>query len=417
MHFALAALALALTGLFAVLRSALLHSVPSRVLEPMEDERAQRMRSLLDRAERLATSASIFEISCQIFFVVLVLAAIGDGDRGPSGLVLTLVVAVPPLVFASELMPAALRGERSDALLRLSLPSFSVLQAPFAAVIYGLEATRQATMRLFRIPERPSSARTIVEDLRNVVEEYEFEGELDEAEREMIENVIEFHDADVAQVMTPRTELKAVEVEASVDELIGTISRTGHTRIPVYEGNLDTIIGLAYAQEILQAMHENGLEGYDLRRLLRPVTFVPETKLVSELLREFRRDKQKTAVVLDEYGGTSGLVTLGDIVTEIVGEMREELGEDSPEPMRRLDNGITEVIATMRISDVNEELDLDLPEEEDYETLAGFVLARLGHFPKRGERFDESGFEYEVVEANDRRVLKVRIRPNQAQAG
>jgi CBS domain containing-hemolysin-like protein len=143
---------------------------------------------------------------------------------------------------------------------------------------------------------------------------------------------------------------------------------------------------------------------------MRPAVFVPETKLISELLAEFRRDKQKMAIVLDEYGGTAGLVTMGDILAEIVGEMGDEFDERVEDDVWRRDDGSADVVASLRISEVNEELELELPEEEDFETLAGFVLARLGHFPKPGEALVEDEVEFTVLEASDRRVLRVRVR-------
>lgn len=406
----LALVALLLTGFFAVLRSALLHSVPSRVLDKAKNEREKRdLRPLLDRAEPLATSASIFEITFQILFIVLSLSSIQRELTWWATMGLALAICVPLLVFASEVLPSALRGETSDRLLRSVLPAFDLMQRPLAAVILSLEAMRRGVMRLFRIPEPPRAARRIVEDLRDVIEDSEREGDLHESEKEIIENVVEFYDVDVAEVMTPRTELTAVSLEAGVHEVVRAIAESGHSRIPVFEKNLDTVIGVAYAHEIIQLLSQGKLEESSLRKLLRPVSFVPETKLVSELLTDFRRDKLKVAVVLDEYGGTAGLVTIGDLVAELVGDMPEELGDTAPEPVRSLPDGRVEVQASIRVSEFNEELGLELPEEEDYETLAGFILSELGRFPKNGERLAWRGVTFTVTEANDRRVLVVVV--------
>jgi len=210
--------------------------------------------------------------------------------------------------------------------------------------------------------------------------------------------------------MTPRTEIQAVELSDGPPEVVRLIGETGHSRIPVYDKNLDRIVGVAYAQEILQAIARGELVNRDLGSLLRPVLFVPETKLASELLAEFRRKQQKIAVVLDEYGGTAGLVTMGDIVTELVGDMPAELGRGEPAPITRLADGRILVRGTTRVSEVNEELGLELPEEEDFETLAGFVLAELGRFPRKGEGLEKDGVSFVVTEASDRRVLAVEIR-------
>jgi len=407
----LALVALLLAGFFAVLRSALLHSVPSRVLEKAKSEAEEKdLGPLLERAEHLATSASLFEITCQLLFIVLALYSFWQVDLSwGESLGITLAVSVPLLVFASEVLPSALRGEPSDRLLRSALPAFDLLQRPLAPLIFGLEVMRRGVMRIFRIPEPPRSARRLVEGIRDVIEDSEREAELGESEREIIENVFEFYDVDVAEVMTPRTELTAVDLESGVHEVVRAIAESGHSRIPVFEKNLDMVIGVAYAQEIIQLVSSDALKDSNLRSLLRPVSFVPETKLLSELLSQFRRDKQKMAVVLDEYGGTAGLVTIGDILAELVGEMPEELGDSAPALINRLPDGRIEVQASIRIGELNEELALELPEEEDYETLAGFVLAELGRFPKSGEGFLRDGIEFTVTEANDRRVLKVVV--------
>ncbi|MEW6073973.1 MAG: hemolysin family protein [Planctomycetota bacterium] len=408
----LAAAALALTAFFALLRSALMHSVSARVLDrARSEEDRRRLTPLLARAEPLATSASILEITCQIVFLVLVFAGSGGEPLDAIAVAVALAVTVPLLVFAGEVLPAALRGERSDALLRTVLPAFAVLQRPLAAIIYGLEGTHRATMRLFRIPARPPSARQIVEDFRTVVEDSERPEGLREAEREIIENVVEFYDVDVAEIMTPRTELLALEVEDPVEEFIRRIAESGHTRIPVYEENLDTIIGIAYARDVLQLVATGRVQGATMSDLVRPVTFVPETKLVSELLAEFRRTRQKMAVVIDEYGGTAGVVTMADILAELVGEIPGEHEAAAPAPVVKFPDGSFEVQGATHVSDVNAEIGLDLPEEEDFETLAGFVLSELGRFPKEGESFQTAGAEFTVAAASDRRVLRVRVRP------
>lgn len=403
-------IALTLIGAFAVLRSALLHSVPARVLEGAHGAlERDRLRPLLERADELATAASLFEFAFQILFLVLVLATAGGTRTGWPDLGFAVLVSVPLLVLASEVVPSALRGDPSDALLRRTLPTFDVLQRPLAGVTFLLEGARLVVMKAFRIPERSRGARRIVEDLRDVIEDSTRESELRESEREIIENVVEFHDVHVAEVMTPRTELTAVEISSGVKEAVRAIAETGHSRVLVYEDDLDAIIGVAYAQEILALVARGELEQADLRRLLRPVRFVPETKRLSEVLDEFRRDKLKMAVVVDEYGGTSGVVTLGDVVKELVGGMREELGEARGDPIRRHADGTVEIDASARVSMVNDELDLELPDEEDFETLAGFVLAELGHFPRRGEAFLWNGVLFTVTEASDRRVFKVRL--------
>ena len=408
----LSCLALVACGFFGLLRVALLHSPPARVLEGAQTaEKRDGLRPRLERAEALATSASVLQIASQISFALLALGLVGGERLSWGTMLLALALGVPLLAFTSEVLPHALRGELTDRFLRAVLPAFDIAQRPLGALIVGLDGARRGILRLLRIPERPPAARRIVEDLRSVIEESDRQGELRATEREIIENVVDLSGVAVAEVMTPRTGLQAVELQAGVSEVLRTMTESGHSRIPVFDGSLDSIVGVAYAQEMLVLLSRGELDGKDLKSLLRPVGFVPETKLVTELLAQFRRDKQKMVIVLDEYGGTAGVVTLGDVLTELVGEMRQELRETAPAPIRKNDDGSFEVQAGTHVSDVNEALDLDLPEREDYETLAGFVLAQMGRFPKNGESFQWGGIEFKVTEASDRRVLGVRLRP------
>jgi len=286
---------------------------------------------------------------------------------------------------------------------------FHVLQWPVGMLSQLLNVLRKAILRIAGVPDPSSTTRRIVEGLRGVIEEAAISGDLDPSERELIENVMEFRDVDVAAVMTPRTEIHAVEQTASVLEAVQTFAENGVSRVPVYEEDIDTIIGTVTALEIAKTLSNGTLEGTSLTDLMRPATFVPETKLVSELLSEFRQEKQKMAIVLDEYGGTAGIVTLADVIAEIVGDIDDEYA-DALEPVHEVGDGSFEVIAAAHVSDVNEALDLEIPEEEDFETLGGFVLAELGHFPKAGESFTHSEVLYSVLEASDRRVLRVSVR-------
>jgi CBS domain containing-hemolysin-like protein len=281
--------------------------------------------------------------------------------------------------------------------------------------VHGLEAARGALMRIVGLRQNPSDARRIVEGLREVIEESDLSRELDATEREIISNVMEFRDVGVAAIMTPRTAVIGLEVGENIAEATRVLAESGHSRIPVFEGTLDTIIGVLTARDVVLAAAEQNVNG-GVRAWLRPAYFVPETKPISELLTEMRREKIKIAVVLDEYGGTAGIVTVGDILREIVGDIGDESDEPEVQPIRRLPDGSAEVDAGLHVSEVNKALGIEIPEGEDYETLAGYVLSEMGRFPKRGETFSALGSEYVIVDANDRRVLKVQIRPNRAKA-
>lgn len=406
------AIALGFSTLLSTLRSSLRFSLPTRTLATESDEtRRVKLEPLLERADAYASSAGLLKATCDLVFTVILVGVIaGDSLLQLSDLGYAVAIGAPTLLFVTEAMPSSVARAWGDRLLLKTLPTFHWLQLPLSPLVRALSVSRSALLRAFSI-EDDTSSRKIVEGLREVVKTTGTKSaasELEETERELIENVMEFGDVDAAEVMTPRTEMTALSVDSSVEEALAKLAEAGHSRLPVFEENVDNIIGTVTAVALAEAtVVRSGAS--ELRELLRPPMLVPETKLVSELLREFRARKQKLAIVVDEYGGTAGVVTLTDVLAEIVGTIRDEY-EEAEDTLRALEDGSYEVQASLHVSEVNEALDLSIPEEEDFETLAGFVLAQLGHFPKAGESFSNGDTTYSVAEASDRRVLKVRVK-------
>lgn len=402
---------LLLAGFFAMLRVALLRSHAGRVLALRgAEKKRETIEPLLQRADRLAISAEILEVAAEIVFLVYFYRALAENaGLGAWATFWTVVSAIPLRLVLGEALPTAIALRGGDTLLLRTLPTFHLLQLPIQWLVRGLEAVRGAFLRIVGLRSDPAATRQIVEELREVIADSEISGELDATEKEIIGNVMTVRDVSVAAIMTPRTEMHGVEIGSGLAAAARMSAETGHSRLPVYDGSLDTILGVVTARDVVRVAAEKGLEQGSLRAILRPAYFVPETKRVSELLAEFRREKIKVAVVLDEYGGTAGLITLGDIVQEIVGDIQDEYGDARKQSLRRLSDGSVEVDASLHVTEVNEELELELP-EGDYETLAGFVLSELGHFPQRGERCVHGEFELVVTDASDRRVYKVRVR-------
>lgn len=409
---AIAAGVLFLSGLFATLRQAMARAITKRVLARVpEGDSRSRLELNLSRIDNLATSAGVLAMGSGLVFTALILKWFARGQElgGPS-LLAGVAVSVPILWITDDVLARAVAQRHGDRLLVTLLPAFSAFQAPLAALAWTFDHARRGVMRLFGLRDDMDTKREIVAGLREVIEDSEISGNLDDTERELIGNVMEFRDVDVAAVMTPRTEAEACDIS---DGLLGAAqicSRSGHSRIPIYEGTLDTIVGTVSARDLVQVVAADKLETALLSEILHPAYFVPETKHISELLAELRREKIKMAIVLDEYGGTAGLVTVGDIISEIVGEIPDEYDTDEPSPIRHFQDGTAEVEASLHVTEVNEALNLDIPEEADYETLGGFVLSELGHFPANGEAFTRGDTEYAIIEANDRRVLKVRVK-------
>ncbi len=256
-------------------------------------------------------------------------------------------------------------------------------------------------------------------DLLSVVEEGEREGAINEQDRNMIESVMRFGALTVAQIMTPRTEMEALEFTNNLGEVARVIRKIGHSRIPVYEESLDHIVGIFYVKDLMRWLAGDGAKGdgkpFELKSVIRPAVFVPESKTVRELLREMIEKKVHLALVADEYGGTSGLVTLEDIFEEIVGDIKDEYEvgpAEQPDVVLKLDKRSADVDAGARISDVNDAispLGVEIPESEEYDTVGGFVITTLGRIPAKGEKFQHERMEFTIVEAKPTRVVKVSV--------
>lgn len=240
------------------------------------------------------------------------------------------------------------------------------------------------------------------------------EGAVSAEEVRMIESVIKFGRRQVGEIMTPRTEIAAMPVQTGWSQAATLAHGIGHTRIPVYDGDIDNIIGILYVKDLLQ---HGGSDGPgDMRTIIRKPLFVPESKKLGDLLREFKARKLHLAVVLDEYGGTAGLITFEDILEEIVGEIADEYDSHEPALLHRLDDRTVEIDGRMPIQDLNDAFGISLPRDESYDTLAGFVFSELGYIPTSGESLRTANVQITVLAADARRITKLKVQKLAEQA-
>ncbi len=303
-------------------------------------------------------------------------------------------------------------GERVALLGSRSIRVWYVLMTPARLVAKFLDEV----VRRLAGGETLDEHQEIEAELMSAVEEGERGGRLDEVERDMIEAVVEFRSTTAEQVMTPRTEIEAMAYTDDLGEVKRLVEEIGHSRMPVYEENLDNIVGVLYAKDLLRwIIHhaDNGLP-FKLRDILRDATFVPETKTVRELLTELLAAKVHIAMIADEYGGTAGLVTIEDIVEEVFGEIQDEYEDDDDQAaveVHERENAAT-IDARAHIDDTNDELErlgLELPESDEYDTVGGFVVCSLGRIPEAGETFEHAGARLTILEAEPTRVVRVRV--------
>jgi putative hemolysin len=267
-------------------------------------------------------------------------------------------------------------------------------------------------VRLFGVRPPAKGPFVTEDDIRNIVNVGAEQKVLEEQEREMIHSIIQFGDTIVREVMTPRPDMIAVDVNASARRALDLVIADGYSKLPVYEESIDNVIGVIHDRELLIALSNGTLAQSPIRALMRHITLVPETKRVSELLREMQRGKFSLAIVVDEYGGTAGLVTMEDLLEEIVGEIRDEHDEGEEEPIRVVSAEESVVDAGTNIEDVNARLGLHLP-HEDFETIGGLTVGLFGRLPQEGEEVAAGGHvRLKIDRTRGRRILAVRIFTN-----
>jgi CBS domain containing-hemolysin-like protein len=252
---------------------------------------------------------------------------------------------------------------------------------------------------------------SLEEEIRTIVSEGHREGLIEEDAREMIEGVIELGDAVVSHIMTPRTEMHMLQAGTPWDEAVESIIESGHTRVPVYEKTRDDVIGILYSKDLLPELAKGPDEPRrTIAEILRKPLFVPETKAVDDLLQWFQKSRTHIAVVLDEYGGVSGLVTIEDVLEEIVGEIDDEYDQKSEAEIRKIDEDVCEALGRAHLDEINHTMGFDLPEDEDFDTIGGFVFAEFGRVPSVGESITwQDAVRVTVLEASRRRVNRVRL--------
>jgi CBS domain containing-hemolysin-like protein len=324
---------------------------------------------------------------------------------GGAALLVTLGLTPLMLVFG-EVIPKAIAQERATGLILVLFPMIEGVGKLLAPLTWGANALVGQALSL--VGRQPTSTRQFVsrEELKLLLQMEPEEADVTVTEAEMIDKIFDLGETAVREVMVPLVDLAALPETASPADAVRLIRERGYSRIPVFTDRAFNIVGVVTTMDLLRL----GGQAPDLRSLMRPATYVPETKRIDDLLREMQKNRVQLAVVVDEYGGAVGIVTVEDIVEEIVGEIRDE-HDRTPDTVERLPDGSYRVAGRAGIDEVNEALEWELP-KGDFETVAGLVLATLHRIPLVGEVFRVSRYTITVLEADKRRVLTVRITPD-----
>ena len=324
---------------------------------------------------------------------------------------IALLIVVLPISYLSlvlgELVPKSLALRYSEQIACFVARPIEFLARVSSLFVKALTASSNFVLRLFGGDAGETASFISVDEIKSLIREGAAKGIFNETERELIHSVFEFTDTPVKAVMIPRTEIHAIEVHASLADVAKSFVESGFSRIPVFEGELDKIIGILYNKDVFKALQEKS--DFRLRDHLHPAFFVPSTLAISELLKQLQRRRLAMALVVNEFGEVEGLATLEDLVEEIVGEIRDEYDREEHGPVERLPDGSMVIQGSALLKDLKADFDLPFEDSADYHTLAGFLLARLKRIPRGGEWVEENGYKMTIVDMEGRRIVKIKL--------
>ena len=378
--------------------------VKAMALEEEGQRGAKALHELVERPEDFLNPLLFLVLLCHLVAATLV-GVLSERAFGPTGVAVAAFFEVVVIFVFAEAVPKTYAVQHPErAALRVArvvrlIAGFWPIRI-FSRVLIGLSNVLVPGKGLKRGPYVSEQELLALADV--AVEEDVIERE----ERRLIHSIIEFGDTVVREVMVPRPDMVAVEARATVTDAMEVVMAAGFSRIPVYEQGPDDIVGILYAKDLMRAIHDERGD-QPVRQLTRPARFVPETKRVAELMPEMQKEKAHMAIVVDEHGGTAGLVTLEDLIEELVGEIVDEYDVEEP-PVEPLPDGGVRVNARMPIDELNDLLDAEFP-EGDYDTVGGLMQYLLGHVPAEGESVDYDGHRLCAEKVQGRRIGRVRV--------
>ena len=400
-----------LAGFFAMAETALTRMPRMKAMALHEEGRrgAKALTKVVNEPERYINPILLLVLVCHTLMATLVGTIVGP--YGVVGFVASYLVELVVIFVLAESGPKTFAVQRTD--------KAALLAAPAIVAIAGFPPIRLLTRGLIGLanllfPGRgsPVGPSTSEQEILALVGEAEQEEVIEREERELIHSIIEFGDTITREVMVARPDIVSVESRSSVDDILEIAMLSGHSRIPVFNRSIDDILGLVYLKDLVRASRDGkGDQAVDsIEGLVRTAHIVPETKRVAVLMREMQMEKFHMAVVVDEYGGVAGIVSLEDLIEELVGDIVDEY--DTEEPLvDDLGDGAFSVAGTIPVDEVNDKLGLNVPEDDDWDTLGGYLFHRLGHVPDIGEHVESDGHLFTVEKMGANRIDRIRVEP------
>lgn len=417
-YLALLVLLILLSGLFSASETALtaFRSIHLEDISEKNPKKGELLKYWLKRPNEMLTAmllgnniVNILATSLATAFITSFLQKKGlNNSQNMSVFISTLTMTTIILIFG-EITPKIIAKNNSTPISKSVILPIYYMTKLATPIIWILTGISKFIGRVLGINIKDEAIMITEQDILSYVNVGEAEGVIETEEKAMIESMVTFGETSAKEVMTPRTSVFAIEGNKSIDDVWDDITTLGYSRIPVYKDVMDEIIGILYIKDLLFAV-KDGKSHMPVKDFVRPAYFVPETKSIIKILADFKTQQVHMAIVMDEYGGTVGVVTIEDLIEEIFGEIRDEYDEEEEEQIKEKSPNIYEIDAMLDIETINKELDVDLPESEDYESLGGLILNELDKMAEVGDTVHINGVELKVLEIQKMRISKVLLK-------
>lgn len=408
-------------GFFTACEHAIIEANDAKIKGLAEkDKKYKNLASILEKPSKLITSFSVGKIVMNmllgIFFLALDVKVVRLFDSGFQVMnylivILVMIVAVILTATLTEILPKKLVSRHADgfaAAVSGIVRVYVAVLSPMSAAAYGISAV---VCKIFSIPISQERDVVTEEEIRMMVDAGNETGVLEESQREMINNIFDFGDADISDVMTHRKDICAVEVNAKIGDIVYSAINEGYSRIPVYEETVDTIIGIIYVKDLLCLVGCEHSEEFTIRQFMRKAIYLPESCKCSDAFEMLTKEKAQCAIVVDEYGGTAGLVSMEDMLEEIVGNIQDEYDDEKAE-ISKIDEGVYTISGDTRPEDAEEILGIKLPDDHNYDTMSAFIVDLLGRIPEEDEAptVNYGGIEFTVLLTEDNWISKIKAK-------
>ncbi len=402
---------LVLSNFFSAAETSITASSRGKLLA-LADEYPERRKGLLWLSENISKAINITLIGNNLVNIAASAVATALAIRlfGAFGAAWAVFVMTALIVVFCEVLPKNIAISEQDSVLMRSLPVLLKLRIILSPMVFVIQSVLSAVEKISGKKLSSYTGLASREELEHIVTEGSESGVLDEDESEMIHSIIDFEETKVSEVMVPRVDVEAIEIDSSIEEAVELSLKSGHSRIPVYEEDLDEIRGVLYAKDLLTLLA--GGQKKTIAEIMRKPMFIPETMKTDEALETMKKSKKHIAIVVDEYGGTAGIVTLEDLIEEIIGDIQDEYDRETPEIQQESENCWL-AQGQVNLEDLSDAVDYPFSEEfDEVDTLAGMVLELSGNFPSKGETISYKNWDFHVLDVQKHRILQVRVKKN-----